>query len=186
MHRCIRTYRQTYRQTDKHTYIHTCIPACIHAYIFPRRAVAGNDNDGRPMKIDWSDNKEVAVKKKYGASAPLIPRGGLRFVRALVRALTTCRACPCAHVCRSSPHTFHFLRRGGEIASFVIIHVDLGHQARRLTSRRRARKLARAARGAKASPSTRELAPNLRSSPAARSARCGGAGVFKRGSHGSY
>ena len=179
------TYVQTDLQTDRHTYMHTCIPACIHAYIFPRRAVAGNDNDGRPMKIDWSDNKEVAVKKKYGASAPLIPRGGLRFVRALVRVLTTCRACPCAHVCRSSPHTFHFLRRGGEIASFVIIHVDLGHQARRLTSRR-ARKLARAARGAKASPSTRELAPNLRSSPAARSARCGGAGVFKRGSHGSY
>lgn len=36
----------------------------------------GRDNDGRAMKIDWSDNKEVAVKKKYGANAPLTPRGG--------------------------------------------------------------------------------------------------------------
>eukprot|EP00277_Geminigera_cryophila_P044131 CAMPEP_0173089096 /NCGR_PEP_ID=MMETSP1102-20130122/25583_1 /TAXON_ID=49646 /ORGANISM="Geminigera sp., Strain Caron Lab Isolate" /LENGTH=490 /DNA_ID=CAMNT_0013972639 /DNA_START=8 /DNA_END=1477 /DNA_ORIENTATION=- len=34
----------------------------------------GRDNDGRPMKIDWSDNKEVAVKKKYGANATMNPR----------------------------------------------------------------------------------------------------------------
>ena len=35
----------------------------------------GRDNDGRPMKIDWTDNKEVAVKKKYGSQAAMVPRG---------------------------------------------------------------------------------------------------------------
>ena len=79
MYVCVHTCIHTYKYTYIHRYLHTSISACIPAYMFTQRADAGNDNDGRPMKIDWSDNKEVAVKKKYGASAPLIPRGGVRL-----------------------------------------------------------------------------------------------------------